>query len=123
MCAPVRINGIAEKLTLEFIIRDFITAKLVEYENLLKEKLATLQRFPGAKADFEVREQYRNMKEVLDKYPQVSAYAKEAIARAGVPLLAMSAAVVQTVHGYLLWACPVRISLPAKWLFMANMNM
>ena len=89
---PVRINGIAEKVTLEFIIRDFITAKLAEYENLLKEKLAaTLQRFPGAKADFEVREQYRNMKEVLDKHPQVSAYAKEAIARAGVPLLAMSA--------------------------------
>jgi tripeptide aminopeptidase len=89
---PVRINGIAEKVTLEFIIRDFITAKLAEYENLLKEKLAAiLQRFPGAKADFEVREQYRNMKEVLDKHPQVSAYAKEAIARAGVPLLAMSA--------------------------------
>jgi tripeptide aminopeptidase len=41
---PVRINGIAEKVTLEFIIRDFITAKLAEYEGLLKEKLAvTLQ--------------------------------------------------------------------------------
>ena len=89
---PVRINGIAEKVTLEFIIRDFITAKLAEYEDLLKEKLAvTLQRFPGAKADFEVREQYRNMKEVLDKHPQVSAYAKEAITRAGVPVLEMSA--------------------------------
>jgi tripeptide aminopeptidase len=89
---PVRINGIAEKVTLEFIIRDFITAKLAEYEALLKEKLATtLQRFPGAKADFEVREQYRNMKEVLDKHPQVSAYAKEAITRAGVPVLEMSA--------------------------------
>jgi tripeptide aminopeptidase len=89
---PVRINGIAEKVTLEFIIRDFITAKLAEYENLLKEKLTdTLKRFPGAKADFEVREQYRNMKEVLDKYPHVSAYAKEAIKRAGVPLIEMSA--------------------------------
>jgi tripeptide aminopeptidase len=89
---PVRINGIAEKVTLEFIIRDFITAKLQEYEELLREKLAqTLQRFPGAKADFAVREQYRNMKEVLDNYPQVSAYAKEAIARAGVPLIEMSA--------------------------------
>lgn len=89
---PVRINGIAEKVSLEFIIRDFITAKLAEYENILKEKLAaTLKRFPGAKADFEVREQYRNMKEVLDKFPQVSAYAKEAITRAGVPLIEMSA--------------------------------
>lgn len=89
---PVRINGIAEKVTLEFIIRDFITAKLAEYENKLKEILAaTLNRFPGAKADFEVREQYRNMKEVLDKFPQVSAYAKEAITRAGIPLIEMSA--------------------------------
>jgi tripeptide aminopeptidase len=89
---PVRINGIAEKVTLEFIIRDFKTAKLAEYENLLKEKLAaTLQRFPGAKADFEVKEQYRNMKEVLDTFPHVSAYAKEAIKRAGAPLLEMSA--------------------------------
>ena len=89
---PVRMAGIPEKITVEFIIRDFITAKLAEYENLLREKLdAALKRFPGARADFEVREQYRNMKEVLDKYPQVSTYAKEAIARAGVPLLEMSA--------------------------------
>jgi tripeptide aminopeptidase len=89
---PVRINGIAEKVTLEFIIRDFITAKLAEYEDGLRDQLAqTLQRFPGAKADFAVREQYRNMKEVLDSYPHVSAYAKEAIARAGVPLIEMSA--------------------------------
>jgi tripeptide aminopeptidase len=89
---PVRVSGIAEKVTVEFIIRDFITARLAEYEDLLREKLAaTLKQFPGARADFEVREQYRNMKEVLDKYPQVSEYAKEAIARAGVPLVAMSA--------------------------------
>jgi len=89
---PVRMSGIAEKATLEFIIRDFITAKLAEYEDLLRQKLnETLKRFPGAKADFAVKEQYRNMKEVLDKYPQVSAYAKEAIKRAGVPLLEMSA--------------------------------
>jgi len=89
---PVRMAGIAEKATLEFIIRDFITAKLAEYEDLLRQKLnETLKRFPGAKADFAVKEQYRNMKEVLDKYPQVSANAKEAIKRAGVPLLEMSA--------------------------------
>ena len=88
---PVRINGIAEKVTLEFIIRDFITAKLAEYENLLKEKLAaTLQRFPGAKADFDVREQYRNMKEVLDTMPMVMDYAEEAYKRAGINVQRMS---------------------------------
>jgi tripeptide aminopeptidase len=30
---------------------------------------------------YEVKEQYRNMKEVLDKYPRVAAYAEEAIQR------------------------------------------
>jgi tripeptide aminopeptidase len=89
---PVRVEGIAEKVVVEFIIRDFITAKLAEYENRLRDILQeTLKQFPGAKADFEVREQYRNMKEVLDKYPMVSAYAKEAIERAGISVIAMSA--------------------------------
>lgn len=89
---PVRVEGIAEKVVVEFIIRDFMTAKLHEYENKLREIVQqTLEQFPGAKADFEVREQYRNMKEVLDQHPQVSAYAKEAIERAGIPVIAMSA--------------------------------
>jgi tripeptide aminopeptidase len=89
---PVHIEGIAEKVTLQFIIRDFITAKLKEYENYLQKKLdETVDRFPGSKAEFTVREQYRNMKEVLDRFPMVSDYAKEAIERAGVKLMAMSA--------------------------------
>ncbi|MGZ5221779.1 MAG: M20/M25/M40 family metallo-hydrolase, partial [Chitinophagaceae bacterium] len=89
---PVHIEGSAEKISLQFIIRDFITAKLQEYEDLLKQKLdETLARFPGARAEFSVREQYRNMKEVLDNYPQISEYAKEAIRRAGIEVMAMSA--------------------------------
>jgi tripeptide aminopeptidase len=77
---------------LQFIIRDFSTAKLKDYEDFLREKLgATIGRFPGARAEFTVREQYRNMKEVIDRFPQVSDYAKQAIERAGVKVLAMSA--------------------------------
>jgi tripeptide aminopeptidase len=89
---PVRVEGIAEKVTVEFIIRDFITAKLEAYENHLRDRVEwALERYPGAKAEFVVKEQYRNMKEVLDQYPQVSEYAKEAIRRAGVEVLEMSA--------------------------------
>jgi tripeptide aminopeptidase len=89
---PVRIEGNAEKATVEFIIRDFDTAKLVAYEERLKELLeATLDEFVGVKADFTVREQYRNMKEMLDQYPQVSALAEEAIRRAGLTLKKSSA--------------------------------
>lgn len=82
---PVYINGIAEKVTLQFIIRDFVTAKLYEYEVLLQQYIGeTIKKFPGVVIDMEVKEQYRNMKEVLDHHPEVSEYALEAISRAGI---------------------------------------
>jgi tripeptide aminopeptidase len=79
------VNGNEELTTLKFIIRDFETPKLKEYEELLKdlaEKAAA--KYPGAKAEVEVIEQYRNMKEVLVKYPQVEQYAIEAMKRFGI---------------------------------------
>ena len=89
---PVQINGIAEKASVSFIIRDFHTPKLEEYENFLREKVQeTLQLFPGARAEFIVKEQYRNMKEVLDNHPDISTYARHAIERAGVSVVQMSA--------------------------------
>jgi tripeptide aminopeptidase len=89
---PVRLSGGAEKASLELIVRDFFTARLAAYEEHLRNKLSdALAAFPGATADFEVTEQYRNMKEVLDNYPAVSQYAEEAIARAGIPLRRSSA--------------------------------
>lgn len=81
---PVRMEGAAERATLQFIIRDFYTHKLTAYEEYLKDKLETsLSRFPGARAEFNAHEQYRNMKEILDQHPNVVAYAKDAIERAG----------------------------------------
>ncbi len=79
-------------MVLEFIIRDFVSSKLVAYANYLQQRVdEALARFPGSKADFSVKEQYRNMKEVLDLHPQVSAYAVEAIGRAGIPVKRLSA--------------------------------
>ncbi|MEO8582219.1 MAG: peptidase T [Flavitalea sp.] len=82
---PVRMNAIAETATIDFIIRDFSTRKLGEFENYLRDRLdEVLLKYPGSKADFKVTEQYRNMKEVLDNYPQVSEYARKAILRTGI---------------------------------------
>ncbi len=74
------INGNEEATVLKFIIRDFESSKLNEYEDFLK-KLAsdTTKKFPGAKMEFEIVEQYRNMKEILDKHAQVSDYAIQAM--------------------------------------------
>jgi tripeptide aminopeptidase len=84
---PVRIEGIAEKCTIDFIIRDFDTEGLKKKEDYLRTQIEELFRtYPKASFDFTVVEQYRNMKEILDLHPQVVDYAKEAIERAGLNL-------------------------------------
>lgn len=89
---PVKMSGTVEKASIEFIIRDFHTFKLQQYENFLKDRLDEIvEKYPGAHAEFKVQEQYRNMKDVLDNYPQASEYAREAIKRAGVKVVERSA--------------------------------
>lgn len=84
---PVRIEGIAEKCTIDFIVRDFETAGLKKKEDYLRTQIEErLRTYPKASFEFRVTEQYRNMKEVLDQHPQVVNYAKEAISRAGLQL-------------------------------------
>jgi tripeptide aminopeptidase len=81
---PVHIEGGLEKAVVQFIVRDFVTARLAEHEQRLRGLVdEALRKFPGARAEFEVVEQYRNMKEILDQHPQVMAYAAEAYRRAG----------------------------------------
>ena len=84
---PVRIEGIAEKCTIDFIIRDFDNEGLIKKEDYLKTQIEERMRtYPAATFEFQVKEQYRNMKEILDVNPQVVEYAKEAIVRAGLTL-------------------------------------
>lgn len=81
---PTTVNGIAEKATLQFIVRDFTLAGLQQHhERLKKIATETVAKFPGATMEYTTQEQYRNMKEVLDTCPQVAGYAEEAIERAG----------------------------------------
>jgi tripeptide aminopeptidase len=81
---PVAVNGISEKATIQFIVRDFTLAGLQKHHERLK-KIAeeVIAGFTGATMEYNATQQYRNMKEVLDQYPQVVAYAEEAIKRTG----------------------------------------
>lgn len=82
---PTSINGNETQTTIKFIIRDFDAEKLKQYESLLKDLCGkAVEYFPGSSFDFEVIEQYRNMKYVLDQHPQVEAYAVEALERLGI---------------------------------------
>ena len=82
---PVAINGIMEEASVSFIIRDHITEKLSKFEDEL-QSLAQMIVEPhnGASIVFEVKEQYRNMKEVLQSVPFVTEYAIEAMKKAGI---------------------------------------
>jgi tripeptide aminopeptidase len=80
---PMSIEGGLEKATVQFIIRDHITEKLGEYENRLESLLKMVVEQYNVAYDFEVTEQYRNMKEVLRSVPFVTDYAMEAMRNAG----------------------------------------
>lgn len=79
------IEGNEEETTLKFIVRDFNSKKLKEYENLLINNCEkTTKFFPGLRFTIERIEQYRNMKEVLDYHPKVYEFAFEAVERIGI---------------------------------------
>ena len=82
---PYSIEGALEKASVDFIIRDHKTGKLSEYEELIADTMKDIaEKHPGITYDIEITEQYRNMKEVLNDYPQVCEYAGEAMRKVGI---------------------------------------
>ncbi|MBT9370331.1 peptidase T [Rhizobium sp. CSW-27] len=81
---PVGISGSMEGAQISFIIRDFEEQGLTDKEDLLKaiteQVMAT---YPGSTFTFTVRQQYRNMKIVLDRHPEVMDNLLEATRRIG----------------------------------------
>ena len=81
---PIGIDGALEQATLSFIVRDFTEEGLKEKEVLLENIVKDVMKdYPRSTYKFEVREQYRNMKQVIDRHPHILEYAIEAIRRAG----------------------------------------
>ncbi|TCA49754.1 peptidase T [Rhizobium pisi] len=81
---PVGVTGAMEKASLSFIIRDFTETGLGEKEAMLEAIVQeVMSAYPGSNYRFEVKEQYRNMKAVLDRHPEIVENAIEAARRAG----------------------------------------
>lgn len=81
---PYVVQAAVDRTSVKFLIRDFATPGLKEKEAFL-EALAreTIADWPRASVEIKVEESYRNMKEVLDRYPEVVENAREAVRRAG----------------------------------------
>jgi tripeptide aminopeptidase len=85
---PVTISGIAEKASIDFIVRDFEVAGLLQHEAKLKTLAETvMKQYPNCRMEFQVKEQYRNMKQVLDQHPEIVANAEEAYQRCGLTVV------------------------------------
>src|SRR5690242_9432326 len=81
---PLSVNAELDRATLKFILRDFTTAGLKDKAAILERAVtAALDGFPRSSYTLTVKEQYRNMKEVLDRHPQIVDHAMEAVSRAG----------------------------------------
>tara|TARA_R110002020_G_scaffold52911_11_gene148399 strand:- start:5318 stop:6550 length:1233 start_codon:yes stop_codon:yes gene_type:complete len=81
---PTGVSGSMDKARLSFIIRDFVNDGLTEKEALLKDIAEeVVKAYPGSTMRFTVTEQYRNMKEVLDRHPEVMDNLMEAVRRVG----------------------------------------
>ena len=88
---PHGISGSVEAAEIKFILRDFKTALLKEKADIIQATIDKVMKdYPNSSAELIVKEQYRNMKEVLDKHPEVEAVAKKAIERAGIKPLVRS---------------------------------
>jgi len=81
---PTGISGALESATLDFIVRDFTDEGLKQKEDLLEAIVKDVMKdFPRSSYKLEIKPQYRNMKQVIDKHPQLIDNAVEAIRRAG----------------------------------------
>jgi tripeptide aminopeptidase len=73
-----------ETSTLKILLRDFDLSGLDAKEKLLREMVAATQaKFPDVKISIAVDENYKNMKEVLKDYPELTENVMEASRRAG----------------------------------------
>ena len=73
-----------EKSSLKILLRDFDLSGLDAKEKMLRDMVAQTQaKFPDVKVSIDIKENYKNMKEILKDYPELTDNALEASKRAG----------------------------------------
>jgi tripeptide aminopeptidase len=103
-----------EQSSLKVLLRDFDLSGLDAKEKLLREMVAQTQaKFPDVKISIAIEENYKNMKEVLKDFPELTDNAIEAARRAGVK------AYLEPIRG---GTDGARLGLPTPNLFTGGAN-
>jgi len=81
---PYVVNASVDRTSVRLIVRDFVTSGLREKAALLAELAREAASvYPGTRVELAIEEQYRNMKEVLERHPAIVEHARSAIRDAG----------------------------------------
>jgi tripeptide aminopeptidase len=81
---PYVMQPSVERTAVKLLLRDFEDAGLRVKEDMVRALAAeAASRHPRSRVEIQVEESYRNMKAVLDRHPQVTAYACDAVRAAG----------------------------------------
>ena len=81
---PYDVSASVDRTVVKVLLRDFVTANLAAQRELVVQLAqAAAANHPGCLIDIDVREQYRNMREVLDQHPLVVDRARQAMRNLG----------------------------------------
>jgi tripeptide aminopeptidase len=82
---PYALDASVDRTTVKVLIRDFVTGELGTKRAMLEHLArAAADAHPGCRIETSLTEQYRNMREVLDRHPEVVERARTAMRRVGI---------------------------------------
>ena len=82
---PNHIEGGLETTTVKFILRDFKTSSLKEKEDVIRQSAEkVLKNYPHSSYKLTVKEQYRNMYDIVNQHSHITDLALEAMKNVGV---------------------------------------
>ncbi|MBP5602796.1 MAG: peptidase T [Treponema sp.] len=85
--ALMETNATIEKATVQLLLRAFDINEIEQQKKLLQENAAAVQKKYGGKVEVSFKQQYLNMKDTLDKNPQIIQRLEKAYEAAGVKII------------------------------------
>jgi tripeptide aminopeptidase len=114
---PIAVNGEVGRAVVRFIVRGFTLEDLRARNDDLRRAAREVEAaFPGVRVSVEVKESYRNMKQMLDQHPRVVELAMEAVKRAGL------APTLSSIRGGTDGSALSFKGLPTPNIFVGSMN-
>jgi len=85
---PMGIKGMVDKVLLYFILRNFDATGLKKQMKIIEDGVQEVQsQFPDLKISVNMKNSYRNMKEILDKFPHIVDFERKAIIKTGLKVI------------------------------------